>query len=180
MPFCICSFPSYSCLHFLLDIKGAVDDVIHELILGNRNATDLRLKLINLNLDNVAVGSLLNQINTASSILSASSVPATLQSVVQYLMEGSFYLVEGCASVLALTRGAKPGNSLADILWGFISSTYLSQLRQQLQALDLQTTIGNSAESQNDSHCTFFGPGSNAAETLFVSRNVFLFIPVCR
>ena len=75
------------------------------------------------------------------------NVKEDMVKLVKEMLSTPFYITEGCGEVLALERGSRPGNSLADILFAYVSNAYVSALNKELHDNDLQVHIPASDET---------------------------------
>jgi hypothetical protein len=81
---------------------------------------------------------------TVQPILTEAGLSPELVDLLKLVLRNTYYSVEGCAQVLQLQRGSRPGNSLADIMFGYIAVDYTSMIWFALADLGIDTRIPSS------------------------------------
>jgi hypothetical protein len=116
-----------------VDVSAAFDTVLHQLLLDTELATPAVAEMLQqLGVHAKYVELIVDRITTGKPILAAASVPDDLVAITADFITGAWYSVEGVDRVLPLIRGSRPGNSVADVLFGYTSTALLAELHTAL------------------------------------------------
>ena len=119
------------------DVRAAYYRVIRQLLVGAGDAeAAIRRLLHEMGVPAAALGELRDRLAGVGALAEASA-PAHLQAILADAMQGTWFRLD-FGSILTVThRGVRPGDSLADILFGFTLSAYLASTEAAVAAADL-------------------------------------------
>ena len=123
------------------DVKAAFYKVVREALVC-RNPEDGRvLRLLrDLGIPEEALPELAAKLESAAQ-LSEAGVGEHLRSQVADLLQGTWFRLDGCATLILTARGSRPGDPLADILFAFTFSAYLRAAENALRQQGLHTPL---------------------------------------
>jgi hypothetical protein len=126
-----------------IDLSSAFDGVIRELLVGSPLTVDqVSARFLSFGIDPVHVGPLAERAVLLQPILQEAGVPPECISLVRSLLSTTWNAVDGCSTVCRTVTGARPGNAIADVLFGFMSLDAFREIQINLEAEGLHNTLG--------------------------------------
>ena len=146
---CVMQHRRRVCAVTFYDVKAAFYQVLRQaLIPGEAGPTDTKLLglLHGLGVPDYALSELLNHLHTIAALPSACD-DEHLTAQVADLFRGSWFRLDGASDLVLTRRGTRPGDPLADLLFGFLFSAYLRSVDHALAIEDLETFVPQPQES---------------------------------
>ena len=136
-------FSMSALLAFFVDLVSAFDRVIREVMFGNvGSALSVHELLALCGLPPPPqTQAVAQRITTALPSLAVAGVPGGVVTVVAALVNGSWVVVDGYVDVCCMRTGTRPGNSLADLLFGFVCLEFVGAANSQLRAAGVSIDI---------------------------------------
>ncbi|CAE7727756.1 unnamed protein product [Symbiodinium sp. CCMP2592] len=131
------------CAITFYDVKSAFYQVIRQTLLPSRNGLDdtgfLRL-LHGIGIPDSAIPELAQHLRNMAT-LSAAGTDDHLVSQVADLFRGSWFRLDNAGPLVLTRKGTRPGDPMADILFGFTFSAYLHSIELALTRASLNTPV---------------------------------------
>ena len=123
------------------DVKAAFYKVIREALVESEEG-DARLVglLTDLGVPLSALPELVEKLQTAEHLATA-GVGRHMQAQLADLLRGTWFRLDGCSTLVLTTRGSRPGDPLADILFAFSFAAYLRAAEKALEENDLASAL---------------------------------------
>ncbi|CAE6971530.1 unnamed protein product, partial [Symbiodinium sp. CCMP2592] len=132
---------SHSTAITFYDLKAAYYRVLRQVLLKSPDEDAALLRLLHqAGVPLQAVGELCQHLQSLATLAEA-EVSGHLQSVVADLFRGSWFRLEPESLLTATHRGSRPGDPLADLLFGFCFASYLQSVELTLAQRGLSTAV---------------------------------------
>ncbi|CAE7946492.1 PPR4, partial [Symbiodinium sp. KB8] len=131
------------CAVTFYDVKAAFYQVLRQaLIPGEAGFTDTKLLglLHGLGVPDHALSELLQHLHTIAALPSVCD-DEHLTAQIADLFRGSWFRLDGSSDLVLTRRGTRPGDPLADLLFGFLFSAYLRSVDHALAQEELETFV---------------------------------------
>ena len=131
------------CSATFFDIKTAFYQVVRQALIPTAaGATDTKLLslLYSLRVPDAAIDELVCHLRTIAALPHACD-DAHLTGQIADLFRGSWFRLDGASPLVHTRKGTRPGDPLADLLFGFLFAAYLKSAEQALMDRDLATYV---------------------------------------
>ncbi|OLQ10148.1 LINE-1 retrotransposable element ORF2 protein [Symbiodinium microadriaticum] len=130
-----------ACAVTYYDVKSAFYRVLRQILLptqsGPSDAGFLKL-LYDIGVPDTALPELMQHLHNMT-VLADAQVTPHMQAQIADLFRGSWFRLDACGPLVATFKGTRPGDPLADLLFGFTFSAYLRGAEQELHKRGLAT-----------------------------------------
>jgi hypothetical protein len=164
----------FAALSFV-DSEAAFYSALHELLFGSDlDDQSLHSMLVSFGVSDDFLPIVTLAIRRTNSLLRLAGVPPDTLEDLECLIQHAWYSIEGCADIIPLIRGSRPGSSLADLLFGFVCIAFSSQNCRDLHQLGIVPTLEPLTADQSHQAKFFQVDGQHA----HMEEQVYVVIPL--